>query len=357
MKRLVQFNELVFNHTAYIDEKPEIQTEFKNSIISFANAHGDYSPERCASRKVMSKRFDVTFLVDKTRFPCEQREVIEQFVQDNLYKVGRLWAVQGDNLLWALAKVLSISEGYEEKRKLLSYNATFYLPEGIWHLADETSTYINDYHQCDITQCYEYLERELCSCCLCNVALAPVRFCPPCDGEALCEIPKNKLSEVIGNCGNDKKISYSCCNQKGTALTYSKYGETTALLQFDGKTLYETEDVVLEVCGTFTNLGINWNGRQSIIEGTYTGDTIVSGGIVKNNCKYLDIEKFYNVCVNTADCTDRECSSNHPKIGVSGSEGGIVSWTVKKGSNSIILSGLKKDEIQTIKVYVGGIAL
>lgn len=115
MKKLVQFNELVFNHTAYIEEVPEIQTEFKNSISSFANAHGDYSPERCGPRKISSKKFDVTLMIDKSKFPCENRETVEQFVLDNLYKIGRLWAVQGDILLWALAKVLSISEGYDEK--------------------------------------------------------------------------------------------------------------------------------------------------------------------------------------------------------------------------------------------------
>lgn len=357
MKRLVQFNELVFNHTAYIETNPEIQTSFKNSTSTFANAHGDYSPERCGPRKVTSKQFDVTLMVDKNRFSCEERELIEQFVQDNFYKVGRLWAVQGDILLWSLGKVLNVSEGYEEKRGLLSFNVTFYLPEGVWHIADETSTYINDYYQCDITDCYEALERELCDCCLCNIALAPIKYCPPCNGEQLCEIPQNKLSEVIGNCGNNKKISYSCCNQKETAMTYSEAGETTAFLQFNGKTLYETDDVVLEICGTFTNLGINWNGSQSVIEGTYTGNTIINSGIVKNNCDYLDVDKFHGAFINTADCTDRNCGSNHPRIGVSGSDGGIVSWTVKKGTNNIILSGFKSNEIQTVKVYVGGIAL
>ena len=357
MKKLVQFNELVFNHTAYIEERPEIQTEFKNSTNSFANAHGDYSPERCGPRKVNSKKFDITLMIDKSKFPCEDREIVEQFVLDNLYKVGRLWAIQGDILLWSLAKVLSISEGYDEKRGFLSFNVTFYLPEGIWHIADETSTYFEDYYQCEVTECYSALERELCDCCLCNIKLAPVKRCPPCKGEQLCEVPKNKLSEVIGNCGNNKKINYSCCAQSETAKAYSEYGSTTAFLQFEGKTLYETDDIVLEICGTFTNLGINWNGRQSILEGIYTGETIINSGIVQNNCNALDIDKFHGDCVNNADCQSGDCGPSHPKVGISGASGGIVSWTVNKGTNNVIFSGFKADEIQTIKVYVGGIAL
>ncbi|MDT2484115.1 hypothetical protein [Enterococcus avium] len=357
MKKLVQFNELVFNHTAYIEDQPEILIDFKNSTNSYANSHGDYSPERCGPRKVNSKQFDVTLMVDKNKFPCEDREVIEQFVLDNFFSIGRLWAIQGDILLWSLAKVLSVSEGYDEKRGFLSFTVTFYLSEGIWHIADATATYFDDYHQCDITDCYAALERELCDCCLCNIKLAPIKRCPPCKGERLCDIPKNKLSEVIGNCGNNKKISYSCCDQIATADTESEYGSNTAFLQFDGHTLYETDDVVLEICGTFTDLGITWNGQQSIIEGTYTGETVINAGLVKNNCEYLAISKFHGDCVNNADCTDQECGSNDPRIGVNGSNSGIVSWTVKKGTNNVILSGFKKDEIQTIKVFVGGIAL
>jgi|GEM_PF-6688817 len=357
MKMLVQFNELVFNHTAYIDQQPEIATEFKVSKNTFANFHGDYSPERCGPRKVNSKQFDVTVMVDKNKFPCEDREVIEQFVLDNFFSVGRLWAIQGDILLWSLAKVLTVSEGYDEKRGFLSFTVTFYLPEGIWHIADATATYFDDYHQCDVTDCYAALERELCDCCLCNIKLAPIKRCPPCKGERLCDIPKNKLSEVIGNCGNEKKISYSCCNQAATASTESEYGSNTAHLQFDGNTLYETDDIVLEICGKFTDLGITWNGQQSIVEGTYIGETVINAGLVKNNCDFLDISKFHGDCVNNADCTDRDCETDDPKIGVNGSSSGIVSWTIKKGTNNIFFSGFALDEIQTIKVFVGGIAL
>ncbi|MGM0341669.1 hypothetical protein [Enterococcus sp. AZ007] len=357
MKKLVQFNELVFNHTAYVDQQPDIAIEFKNSSSSFANAHGDYSPERCGPRKVNSKQFDVTVMVDKNKFPCEDREVIEQFVLDNFFSVGRLWAIQGDILLWSLAKVLTVSEGYDEKRGYLSFTVTFYLSEGIWHIADGTATYFDDYHQCDVTDCYAALERELCDCCLCNIGLAPVKRCLPCHGERLCDIPKDKLSEVIGNCGNNKKISYSCCDQVATAEAQSEYGDNTAFLQFDGHTLYETEDVVLEICGTFTDLGITWNGQQSILEGTYTGETVINAGLVKNNCEYLAISKFHGDCVNNADCTDRDCKEDIPRIGLTGSSSGIVSWTVKKGMNTVIISGFKLDEIQTIKVFVGGIAL
>ncbi len=42
---------------------------------------------------------------------------------------------------------------------------------------------------------------------------------------------------VIGNCGNNKKIGYSCCDQTETAITYSEYGLSTAMLEFNGQTL------------------------------------------------------------------------------------------------------------------------
>lgn len=134
---------------------------------------------------------------------------------------------------------------------------------------------------------------------------------------------------MIGNCGNNKKINYSCCAQVETVKAYSEYGSTTAFLQFDGKTLYETEDVVLEICGTFTNLGITWNESQSILEGTYTGETIFNSGLVKNNCNYLDIDKFHGDCINTIGYQINECETSHPKLGVS-SAAGIVTGLLKK---------------------------
>lgn len=356
MKKLVQFNELVFNHTAFIDEMPEILTEFKMSQQSYANSHGDYSPERCGPRKVESKQFDVTVYIDKRKFPCEDRNIIEQFVLDNFYTRGRLWAIQGDVLLWGLAKAISISEGYDSGRDLLSFEVTIYMEEGIWHIADPTATYFDDYYRCEVTECYAALERPLCGCCICNIALAPVKFCPPCHGDKLCEIPKDKLATVIGNCGNNKKIGYSCCDQTETAMTYSEYGLSTAMLEFNGQTLYETDDVVLEICGKFKDLTIEWNGQKSKLEGYYEGKTVINSGIVKNGCDYIDIEKFYSVCTNTCESTG-DCGDNPMAIGVTSRVGGIVNWTVKKGKNIVVFNNLDKSDIQEIRVYVGGIAL
>ncbi|EHK9936774.1 hypothetical protein FH950_001597 [Enterococcus faecium] len=357
MKKLVQYNEVVFNHTAYIEDFPQIATEFKNSKNTFAYSHGDYSPERSDIRKVNSKQFDVTFMVDKRKFPCESRELVEQFVLDNFYKIGRLWAIEGDLLLWTVAKVLTISEGYDEKRNYLSFTVSFYIPSGIWHVADPYATYFDDYHYCDILDCYESLERELCGCSFCLLPDAPVKRCLPCHGERLCEIPKNKLADVIGKCGNEKKISFSCCDSHETAIGHSQVGETTALLQFDGHTLYETEEVAIEISGKFNDLGINWNGKQSIVEGSYSGKTTIIDGLVKNECKYLPIEKFHTICSHTTDCLDRECYTDNPRISVSAGGSRIVQLSVVKGTNIVIFSGFVPEELQSIKVYVGGIAL
>ena len=356
MKKLVQFNELVFNHTVYIESPPEISTEFKNSQETFANNHGDYSPERCNGRKVQSQTFDLALNVDKRKFPCEDKNIVEQFVKANLYKKGRLWAVQGDLLIWAVAKVLSISEGYDEKRHFLTFNVSFYLEEGIWHIADSSSTYFDDYYQCEITECFDSLKRPLCSCSLCNIGLAPVKMCPPCHNKRMCDIPTDKLDSIIGNCGNNKKINYSCCDQTPTASAYSEYNSSTAYLEFDGQTAYETDDVVLEICGEFTDLVIDWNCKKSIIEGNNKGKTIVNAGLVKNECDYLDISKFHGVCSTT--CNEAEgCDNNPMALETVGGGEGIVHWTVNSGKNTVLFYGFKEDDIQEIKVYVRGIVL
>lgn len=356
MKKIVQFNELVFNHTAFIETQPEIITDFRISKSPFVNNHGDYSPERTSGRKVSSKSFSMNLTIDKTKFNCEDRELVEQLVQSNLYKIGRLWAIQGDVLLWTIAKAESISEGLEEKKGHLTYSITFYLPQGIWYIADPTATYLEEYHQCDVLECFEALQRPLCECCWYNIGLAPKKMCFKCAGDRLCEIPKNDLINQIGNCGNNKKINYSCDCQEPNIFIYSDYGVKTALAEFQAMTLYETDDVVIEICGSFENLIIEFNGDKSIIEGSYSGKTVISSGIVKNNCDYLDISKFHGVC--SKDCTPNDdCNAIPFSLRQKNGSNGIVHWKVNTGKNIIRFFNFKKSETQEIRVFVRGITL
>ncbi|OFI46759.1 hypothetical protein BG262_02880 [Floricoccus penangensis] len=356
MKKLVQFNELVFNHTAFVAAYPDFKTEFRTTREQYSYRNGDYSPESCRARTVNSKTFDVEMTIDKSKFPCEDRNIIEQFVLDNLYKTGRLWAIQGDLLMWSLAKVDSISEKFNEKPNHITYVATFYLQEGIWHIAEPTATYFNDYHTCEVTDCYEALNRPLCDCSMCNIGLAPRKFCPPCRGQRLCDIPKDQLISIIGNCGDTKKISYSCHCQEPTAVAKSAYNDSTAVLSFNSGTMYPTDDVVIEINGEFTDLVIDFNGQKSKIEGNYKGKTFINSGVVENNCKAIDIDKFYSIC--STDCSPVDsCDGNPLAINVKEKIHGMVKWSLPKGTSNILFYGFAEDDIQEVKIYVGGIAV
>ncbi|AXH73403.1 MAG: hypothetical protein [Caudoviricetes sp.] len=356
MKKIVQFNELVFNHTVFVVDQPEIITDFRISKSPLVYNHGDYSPERNTTRKVNSKSFTINLQVDKNKFNCEDKYLIQQFVQANLYKIGRLWAIQDDILLWAIAKTESISEGLEEKLGYLTYTVTFYLPQGIWYIADNTSTFLEDYEQCEVLECFETLERKLCECCWCNIGLAPEKRCVKCNGIKLCEINKNEISKEIGNCGNNKKINYSCDCQEPNDLSFSEYGVKTALSEFNSNTLYETDDIVIEICGGFKNLVIEFNGEKSRIDGEYAGTTLISNGTVKNNCDYIDISKFHGQC--SRDCSpENDCKSSPFSLKQKNSSSSIVRWTVKTGKNVIRFFNFNKNETQEIRVYVRGISL
>ncbi|MGX2947144.1 hypothetical protein [Enterococcus alishanensis] len=356
MKRLVQFNELVFNHTAFVAQQPEIATEFRISKFPYANRHGDYSPERRTGRKVNSKMFSITFDVKKSIFNCEEREYIEQFVQANLYKIGRLWAVQGDLLLWAVAKAESVSEGFEDTKGTLTFTATMYLPDGFWYIADPTATYLEEYHECDVLECFEVLDRPICECCWCNIALADERMCFKCSGQKLCETPKDELSYKIGNCGNNIKINYSCDCQEPNKVVKSPYGQTTASADFQANTLYETDDIVIEICGKFKNLMIDFNGEFSQIIGEYDGKTIISGGVVQNGCDYIDIDKFHGIC-GPGTCPSDDCDPESFALKSNQGASGIVHWMVNTGKNVIRFYGFSDEETQEISIYVRGIAL
>jgi len=354
--KFVQYNELVLNHTVYIDKTPEVVTEFKESHQEYSNGHGDYAPRRCGVRFVKSKEWDIELKLDKKKFPCDEQQVVEQFVKDNLQRDGRLWATIGDVLVWGNARVISYGEMYEEKLGYISLNCKFYLPEGVWHIADPQATYLEDYYSCNIMDCYEALERPLCECCWCNVALIPERKCFPCKGERLCEIPHGDLDKMIGSCGNTKKINYSCDKQTATATVKSAYNDTTAHIEFDGQTMYETDDVVVEICGKFEDLVIDWNGERSTIEGKYDGKTIISGSIVTNGCDTLPFDKFHGVCKTTGNGNDA-CGSNPMELGVKSGAKTLVKLSVKKGTNHVFFYGLDPEDIQTINIYVGGIAI
>lgn len=354
--KFVQYNELVFNHTVHVDKTPEVVTEFKESHEEYANGHGDYAPRRCGPRYVKSKEWDIELKLDKSKFPCDDQSIIEQFVLDNLYKDGRLWATIGDILLWGNARVISIGNMYEEKLGYLSLNCKFYLPEGIWHVSDPQATYLDDYYTCDITDCYEALERPLCECCWCNVALVPERKCFPCHGRRLCDVKHGELAKLIGSCGNTTKISYSCDKQTATATVKSEFNSETAHISFDGQTMYETDDVVVKICGEFEDLVIDWNGERSVIEGHYKGETIIAGSVVKNGCDTLPFGKFHGICKTTGEGSDG-CETNPMALGIKAGTKTLVKLSVKKGKNNVFFYGLKPDEIQTIDIYVGGIAI
>lgn len=357
MKKLVQFNELVFNHTVNIKEVANMTTKFKDSKQEYAYGHGDYMPQRCGERKLASKTVDVEMVVDQKKFNCEDRDYIDEFVKMNFGKVGRLWAVQGDILLWTIARVEEFTEGYEEKLGYLTYDVTFYQPEGVWHIADATATYLHDYSLCDVLECYDRLDRKQCECSYCNIGAVTESWCKDdCDGTPLCQIPKGDLKDQIGKCGNMKRIQFSCRNQQPSAETKSAYDSSTAYVEFDNATLYPTDDVVIEICGEFKDLVIEWNGEKSIIEGHYKGDTLINGGLVKNECKFLDFGKFHSICSHE-DCPANTCEKPFTEIGVNPATGNLVQFKAKAGTNNVVFYNLDENDVQEIKIWVDGIAI
>lgn len=294
-RKYLQFNDLVIdnydmllsaNHTA----------DFKVDSEEYSFGHGSYSPIKGTFVKEQSVPLSITLYMNK--LPCEYRPFYKQFAIKEITTPGKLWAIENNTLIWAYARITSISEDLDVNKDEYRIEADFLLWEGVWHKADKLKTFLIPYNVCDFMDCLNYkeinpcenvpLSGDCCTACI-NKVKAREESCECCcdsltQDMALCY--HDDLQIFYGSCTPSYQIAYSC--QKA----YDFFGEIgTKLCTKDScsnliaGTVYSDTEIptsgyTIVIDGEVHNAQIRINGNMNVIKGDYERLEIHSNGDV-----------------------------------------------------------------------------
>lgn len=345
-RKYIQFNDLVFY--SYVTNSDDTKVDFDIVKHSYTFRNGDYAPLKRRTPRIESTSVGITMEFNVKHLPCDYRPFYRRFILEQLTKAGKLWAVQGDELLWAYA----IPESYSEPtfnlvKNTIEIDIEFYLPQGVWHKADKQKTFIEDFDICAFMECLDY--RVLNPCCDCGHCVdKPVKCCC-CDelerDEALC-YNIDRLSDVYSKDCIPKFIIRYDCERAETLFTDSvnpylgqRICRDTDESIIAGQIYVEggipTTDYKIVLNGGGENIWININGNANYIKGEYDGPLIItSTGNVYDGCGNLLDAEVYQV-----------------------PEGNVFGFTFYPGTNSVIIEPNKCCDMQCVYVEVDNLTV
>lgn len=299
-RKFLQFNDLVFDEVDMLsaDSSP---ASFRTNGTP-RNRGGDYSPSKSPWGIPDSTNVSMTIKLNLKKLPCEMRKYYRNFAVTQLTKEGKLWAIQGDTLVWAFAKLTSIDEVIDDKKFLVEFDVSFYLPEGVWHKADKQRTFLQPYDRCEYLDCYKYKDVDPCAtdCCGCETNEGGCECCDCVEEDyALC-FHKEDLDGFYAKCDNPYHIVYDCAAAEsffGESLTNPMGQRFCTDCGVIAGTLYSdtdipTQGIKIRIHGTVKNPSITINGVTNTINGEYTDLIIHEDGEITSDCDRVSIDKW-----------------------------------------------------------------
>lgn len=332
-KQYVQFNNLVFDHVDMLTaDDPSVS--FKRNETPYTFKHGDFSPHHSRQLLAESYTFSMTITLNMKKLPCEERRFYTNFAISELSKIGRLWAVRGEELLWAWAELDKFSEIEDSAKGTFGIDVDVYIPEGIWHKADLQRTFLQPWDICDFMDCYDYKDLQPCvgdgagGCCDCAEEFDAGCDCCGCDSlsreMALC-YHKDELARAYTCNGLRYKIVYDCeaAERFFGNLTHFLGQKLCTDCGFIGGKIYsnsdlDTNNLKIRINGAVKDPYIEINGNANQIKGEYEYLEINSDGSVYSGCDpncltLLDVGKWVI-----------------PK-------GNVYGWTLHPGNNRVLI--------------------
>lgn len=291
-RRYVQFENLVFDEVGMVSEDTT-SARFKTFSSEYSFRHGSYSPHKRSYKLLAAGTVSLTITLKMKKLPCDVRPFYPRFAKAELSKaVGRLWAVQNNELLWAWAEPHSYRESVDNLTDSLEFDINFNLPEGLWHKADKLRTFLVPYDPCSFMDCYEFKEINPCAnangdCCG-NCGPEPIGVCDCCDNtcdnvseeNALCFFPD--LSSFTDCDPAGYKIVVDCEAAEryfGSDLGNAQLGQrfcaecgSLIIGRLYSNTDIPTRNIRIRITGeALHNPYIEINGNGNIIDGDYKG--------------------------------------------------------------------------------------
>lgn len=297
-KRYLQFNELVFDGYDMISDYDE-PIQFKGSSTAYSYGHGSYMPFKSDYLYVSERQVNMTITLKLKKLSCEYREYYVRFAIQELSKPGKLWAIRGNEILWANAKANNIRPVNSGKMNEVVFDIEFVIPGGVWHKADKQRTFLLPYEICGLMECkgfedYNPCESskgggDCCDACIENkMAETRRNLCGCCCEDDV--TPDMALCYHIGElqafygCDTPYQLKYDC-EAAEKFSTNKALGQkicvedicTDSVIsgQFYSETDIPTEEMTITLIGDMKNPSIKINGNVNIIEGEYSGRLII----------------------------------------------------------------------------------
>ena len=339
-RKYLQFNGLVIDNYEMLKASNHT-VDFKIEEEEYSFGHGSYSPYKGTFAKAQNIPLSITLYMKK--LPCEYRQFYKQFVIREITRPGKLWAIDDNTIVWAYAKITSISFAPDSRKDEYRIEADFLVWEGVWHKADKLKTFLVPYSVCDFMDCLGYkeddpceekpLDGDCCKACLDNVPkeIAEYRECLCCCDEltkdmALCY--HKDLQVFYKACTPSYQIAYSC--KKGNEFFADKYLGTKICTQgtcnniiagrFYSETEIPTTGYEIVIDGDTKDPQITINGNKNIIKGEHERLFIYSNGDVYT-------EKKNQCCKELLEPDDWVIPTEEDRYG----------WEIKQGNNSIVI--------------------
>lgn len=280
-REIVQFNNLIVDSSDFLSVG-EFSSDTKTPDHEYSFGHGSYVDLKRKQQFVSAQEFDSTLHIYYKNYPLDQRVYLKDYIKKQLIEFGRIWAIEDNKLLWAYAYVTNVSEAYESFKGYLSINVSFFIPEGVWHIADSRRTFIKEYDSCDIFACEDYRDvYEDCDCCV-DCRTKSHDNCENClcdcfeESDAICN--QKDFIHRFKNCGKSLKITYDCTQAEklfgdkswGQKICKQDICFSTVAGRFYSPTLLDTSGIVM-IEGSYNDPIVTINDISITIKGTYDG--------------------------------------------------------------------------------------
>lgn len=299
-KKYIQFNDFVFGTYDLVsgDDEP---IQYKGSSTAYSYTHGSYRPMKNSYLYVSEKQVNMTITLNTEKLPCEQRTDYVRYFEQELGKLGRLWAIKNNELIWAFAVANNVRPVKNHRKYKVTYDIEFLIPGGVWHKADKLKTFLVPYNACTFMDCKGFEkhddcpsvkgsgdccsdcidkkmregQRERCDCCEEGMLLENMALC----------YHKNELQEFYG-CEPPYQVVYDCEQAElfskekafGTKLCVDSACDDSIISgRFYSETDIPTEEMTITIIGDMKNPWVTINGNTNVINGEYGGRLIIHG--------------------------------------------------------------------------------
>lgn len=345
-RKYVQFNDLVIDNYDML-QSADLSGGFKTSTIEYSFGHGSFAAFKSRQQFSTEQTLSITLQLDTRKLSCDQRKFYKDYVFMNLMTAGKLWAIEGDQLIWTNAFVKDFSETYSTGKFTVNLDIDLVLYEGIWHKADSRKVFLQPYSACDFADCLEFREVDECLDCCVSCIQPAKQPCPRCVCEcdflnaenSLCELKSEIAENFYKQCGDTYRIIYNCeAGRKiwgdeamlGQKICKEDSCKNIIAGQFYSDTIVDSENVTITLIGSMIDPIITINGNTMQILGEYDGElTLTPSGDIyyqgdeccpevlvdinnliipdENTFGFLVHQGMNSVIVDTNDCCNMTC--------------------------------------------------